>query len=63
MAREISLTEDEMNDLDKKLQAEKAKMPADEAQMLETLLNKAKAERANVKAGGPGWMFSWTYRF
>ena len=63
MAREISLTEDELNDLEKKVQAEKDNLPADEAQLLEALLNKAKHERENSDTAGLNWYFSWTYSF
>jgi hypothetical protein len=63
MAREITLTESEMKELDRKLQAEKGRMSGEESQFLETLLNRAKAERSYAESASPGWVFSWTYRF
>lgn len=63
MARKFSLTQDDIEAIQKKLRKEKDKLPKDEAELLEALLNKAKKERKILKTAGPGWLFTWTYRF
>ena len=63
MARKITLTENEINELAQKLRAQKDKLPADEAQMLEILVRRAKHELKNTETHGIDWFFSWTYEF
>lgn len=57
----VTLFDDEIAELEKKLQG--AKLPPDEAKVIEFILDKAKAEKARAVTSGPGWLFTWTYRF
>ena len=60
---EIKLTKDELDAVQAKLRAEKDKLPADEAQLLEAILNKAQNEMISVQSD-PSWAFHyWTYKF
>ncbi len=66
MANVIDLTQEEMEALQDKLDNYKDSLSENEAKLLEALLGIAKEEMDKTEAaltGGPGWYFSWTYRF
>lgn len=58
---EISLTADELNLLEARLQNERASLPADEVALIEALLAKARQPR-RIGQNDPGWVFNvWTW--
>ena len=62
MARQIEVTEQDIQHIENKLTKEKGKMPHEEQALLEAILAKAKAER-QIQPQGGSWTFTWTYRF
>ena len=62
MARQIEVTESDIQHIEQKLASEKDRMPQEERALLEAILAKARAERTAHPQGG-GWTFTWTYRF
>ncbi|EKU97746.1 hypothetical protein Lepto7375DRAFT_6983 [Leptolyngbya sp. PCC 7375] len=70
MSREVSLTEQEIEQVRQRLSGYRQSLDDDEAQLLQLLLNKvdaeAEAQKSSLSPGllsSPGWVFSWTYRF
>lgn len=67
MPSEITLTEEEVINLEKKLQSQDIKIPKDEVRLLKTILKKAREERANIDALARlpfDWIYTaWTYRW
>nr|WP_324259059.1 hypothetical protein [Cellvibrio fontiphilus] len=63
MATEISLTESEIDALEKKLNIEKLKLPESEVTLIEAILKRAKEAKDLENIRDPGWYFGWTYRF
>jgi hypothetical protein len=70
MSREISLTEQEIDQVRQRLSNYRESLADDESQLLQLLLNRVDAEAEAQKSllnpgllDSPGWLFSWTYRF
>jgi hypothetical protein len=60
---QIQLTKSEIEAMEKKLKAEGANLPEDEATMLEAILRKAKGAMRSTEVD-PSWVFNiWTYHF
>ena len=65
MAREISVHSEDVAAIEAKLKQSKG-LPPEETRFLEFILQKAREGQSKVPqtlSQGPGWLFTWTYRF
>ena len=60
---EITLNDEEIARLEKKLSSEAEALDAEDASVIKALVDRAKASRAKQSTSAPGWLFKWTYRF
>jgi hypothetical protein len=65
MAREINLTDKDLESLETELVAKSAELFEEQAQFLDFLVKRAKAGAGKSKslAEAPGWTWTWTYKF
>jgi len=63
MAREITLDDIDVRDLERRLSDAGGAVAEDEKQFLRFLLDRAKKTKAQARPEGVDWWFRWTYRF
>ena len=65
MAREINISSEDLQGLERELGAKRAEMYSEQLQFLETIVKRARAGASQQAVGGvaPEISWTWTYRF
>jgi hypothetical protein len=63
MASKITVTTEDIRQIENRLKTEKSALSAEDAALLEAVLRKARKESDKPHVEDGQWAFSWTYHF